>query len=301
MPRRLENIIVPLLTPLDADERIDVPALWRMVDFLVDAKVDAIFVLGSNGEGPALRPVERRRLALETVQAVAGRCAVIAGAIEPSTTRIIDEIHNLSGCGLDGFVATTPYYYSGYSDAELITHFRAIAAMAPAPLLVYNIPQNTRIALRASVLRALVGTPNIAGLKDSSGDWTEFQALLLDPARPRDFAMLQGMQSLSAVSMLAGADGLVPSFANVHPGLLVDLCAAARAGRTEEALRNQATLDRMLAVRGRAIQHANKLVASRMGLMQDHVTRPLPRMTAAEADAFLDATEATGFPYPIPA
>ena len=92
MARRFENVIVPMLSPLTADERIDLPALRRMVDFLLDARVDAIFVLGSNGEGPALRPSERRRLATETVQAVAGRCAVIAGAIEPSTSRVIDEI-----------------------------------------------------------------------------------------------------------------------------------------------------------------------------------------------------------------
>jgi len=298
MPRRFENVVVPLLTPLSADERIDVPALRRMVEFMVATHVDSIFVLGSNGEGPALRPSERRRLAEETVRAVNGRCAVIAGAIEPSTARVVDEIRNLDGCGLDGFVATTPFYYSGYSDAELAAHFRTIAGAAPAPLLLYNIPQNTRVVLRASVVRALTGTPNIAGLKDSSGDWTEFQALLLDPARPRDFSMLQGMQSLSAVSMLAGADGLVPSFANVHPKLLVDLCAAARAGRVDEALRHQGTLDRMLAVRGRAILHANKVVASRMRLMEDHVTQPMPRMSPAEASAFLDATEAAGFSYP---
>jgi len=299
MARRIENVIVPLLTPLRGDERIDVAALRRLVDFLVGARVDAIFVLGSNGEGPALRPAERRRLATETVQAAAGRCAVIAGALEPSTTRIVDEIDNLSGCGLDGFVATTPYYYSGYSDAELVAHFRAIADHAPAPLLLYNIPQNTRVVLPAPVVRALVDTPNIAGLKDSSGDWTLFQSLLLDPARPRSFRMLQGMQSLSAVSMLAGADGLIPAFANVHPSLLVDLCAAGRSGRIDEALRHQAVLDRMLAVRGRAVLHANKLMASRLGLMEDHVTRPLPRMSAAEVKAFLAATEAAGFAYPV--
>ncbi len=111
--------------------------------------------------------------------------------------------------------------------------------------------------------------------------------------------MLQGMQSLSAVSMLAGADGLVPGFANVHPALLVDLCSAARAGRLSDALRHQAMLDRMLAVRGRAVLHANKVLASRLGLIQDHVAHPLPRMTKAEATAFLAATEAAGFSYPV--
>ncbi|MET0682045.1 MAG: dihydrodipicolinate synthase family protein [Casimicrobiaceae bacterium] len=297
MPRRIQNVVVPLLTPLDADEHIDMASLRRMVDFLIAGNVDAIFVLGSIGEGPALRPAERRKLALETVRAVAGRCAVIAGAIEPSTARIIDEIDNLSGVGLDGFVATTPFYYSGYSDADLVAHFRAIAARAPAPLIAYNIPQNTKIALRSAVVRALAGIPNIAGLKDSSGDWTEFQATLLDRSRPRDFVVLQGMQQLSAVSMLAGADGLVPGMANVHPALLVDLCTAARAGRIADAMHHQATLDRLLAVRGRATQHANKLMASRRGLMQDHVTHPLPRMTDAEASAFLEAAAAVA---PLP-
>lgn len=301
MVRRLENVVVPLLTPLDAHERIDVSALRRTVEFLLAARVGALFVLGSNGEGPALRPAERRRLAEETVRAVDGRCAVIAGALEPSTARVKDEIDNLAGCGLDAYVVTTPYYYSGYGDAELVAHFRTVAAAAPAPVLAYNIPQNTRVPLRAPVVRALAGIPNIVGLKDSSGDWTEFQAALLDPARPRDFVMLQGMHSLSAASLLAGADGLVPSFANVRPALLVDLCAAARAGRIDEALRHQATLDRMLEARGRAFLHANKLLAARLGLMQDHVTHPMPRMSAAEGAAFLDASRAAGFEFPAQA
>jgi 4-hydroxy-tetrahydrodipicolinate synthase len=298
MSVRFKDVIVPLLTPLDADERIDRPALLRTIEFLIGAGVHGIFVLGSNGEGPALRPAERKRLVVETVAAVAGRVDVIAGAIEPSTARVIDEIGNLADCGLAGFVATTPFYYSGYSDTELVAHFRASADAAPAPLLVYNIPQNTKIPVRAAVVAALAGTPNVAGLKDSSGDWTEFQSMLLDPRRPRDFVMLQGMQSLSAVSMLVGADGLIPGHANVCPELLVQLCNAARSGRMDEALAKQAQLDRLLAIRGRAVLHANKLVASRLGLMQDNVTRPLPRLSAAEAEMFLRATAAAGIEFP---
>ena len=158
MSQQFANVIVPLLTPLDANERIDVDALRRMVAFQLRAGVDAIFVLGSNGEGPALRPSERGTLAQETVRAVAGRCAVIAGAIEVSTARVIDEIDNLAGCGLDGFVATTPFYYSGHSDADLVAHFRAIAAHAPAPVLVYNIPQNSKVASCARPCCALYST-----------------------------------------------------------------------------------------------------------------------------------------------
>ncbi len=294
MSKRFAGVIVPMLTPIDSEERLDRPSLRRMVEFQVAAGVDAIFILGSNGEGPALRPAERKALAVETVAAVGGRIPVIAGAIEPSTGRVIDEIRNLGDCGLAGFVATTPFYYSGYSDGELVEHFRAIADAAPAPLLIYNIPQNTRVPIRAPVVAALAGAANVAGLKDSSGDWTEFQAMLLDPRRPRSFTMLQGLQSLSVVSLLAGADGLIPGYANVHPRLLVELLAAVRSGRTADALARQATLDRLLSVRGRALVHANKIVAAKLGLMQEHVTRPLPRLTKAEAEAFLKASAAAG-------
>jgi dihydrodipicolinate synthase/N-acetylneuraminate lyase len=106
--------------------------------------------------------------------------------------------------------------------------------------------------------------------------------------------MLQGLQSLSAVSLLAGAHGLIPGYANVSPSLLVDLARAVAEGRNADAFACQARLDRLLSIRGRALVHANKIVAEALGLMQAHVTRPMPRLSPQEASKLLTAVEEAG-------
>ena len=298
MKRLFSGVIVPTLTPLTADEGLDRDAIPRFVDFLVDAGVDGLFILGSNGEGATLRSSVREALAETTVEAAGGRVPVIAGVLETATVRVVEQMRALDGRGLAGFVVTTPYYFSSWSkDGELYDHFRRITEAADLPVLLYNIPQMTGVALTANLVRRVAGITNVAGLKDSSGDWTEFQDLLLD--RPNeDFALLQGLQSLSVASLAAGADGLIPGYANVHPRLLVELVEMVRMGDLTRAFTLQARLDRLLRIRGRAILHANKVVARALGLMQDHVTAPLPHLTPAEARAFLDASIAAGLPLP---
>lgn len=294
---RFAGLIVPMLTPLDADERLDRPAVTRLVDFLIGGGTDLLFILGTNGEGATLRPAVRLALAEATVEAARGRVPVVAGALEPGTVRVIEEIRALAGRGLAGYVATLPYYFPWYGEGELRDHFRRIADAADRPLLLYNIPQVTKLALKAEAVLQLSQHPNIAGIKDSSGDWAEFQAVLLrrpDPA----FAILQGAHPLSAVSLLAGADGLVPGYANMYPRLLADMLAAVRQGDPRAALGHQARLDQLLRVRGRANIHANKLLCKVLGLMDDHVTAPLPRLTAPEVERFLAECTAAGFPFP---
>jgi 4-hydroxy-tetrahydrodipicolinate synthase len=281
------GLIVPMLTPLDDKERIDVYSLGRLVNFLIESGVHGIFVLGSTGEGPSLRADQRRILAIETVKAAAGRVPILGGVLEPSTARVIDEMERLADCGLSAYVATTPYYFSGHSQAELATHFRTLAANSPLPILLYNIPQNTRLEIRRGMLLDLVGHPNIVGLKDSSGNWPELQAFLLNRDRPRDFVVLQGVQTLSTVSLIAGCDGLVPGQGNISPRLLLDLLAAAQSGDLLRAFALQAQLDTLVAQRGRAFIHANKLMASSIGLIDDNVSASLPRLNADEAKLLL--------------
>lgn len=298
MSAQFNGVIVAMLTPLNSEERVDHPSLRRLVEHLIAGGVDGLFILGSNGEGPSLRPAVRHELAEATVEAASGRVRVIAGALETSTARAIDEIRSLSGCGLAGYVATTPFYFGGYSPCELQDHFYRIADASKLPVLLYNIPQNTKIALKAELVLRLAEHPNIAGVKDSSGDWAEFQTILLGRRNP-DFAVLQGVHQMSVVSLLAGADGLVPGYANIYPRLLTALVAAVRAHDLRAAFAHQAHLDRLLQIRGRANIHANKLLCSRMGLMQDHVTSPLPRMQEEEASRFIAASVAAGLPLAV--
>jgi 4-hydroxy-tetrahydrodipicolinate synthase len=298
--RRFYGVVPPTITALDADERLDRAGMARLVEYQISSGVHGIFVLGTNGEGPCLRDAVRREVCEVAVEAARGRVPVIAGVLQPSTARIVDDVKLLESSGIAAVVATTPYYFGGYNDDELVGHYRRLADATDLPILIYNIPQNTKVPVKASAVLKIAEDPRIAGIKDSSGDWQEVQRLILE--RPReDFVVLQGNQQMAAISLVLGADGLVPGFANVHPRMLSDLYAAVQRGATAEAFGIQKQVDAFLRIRGRATLHGTKLLAAHLGLIDPNLTSPLPRMNPDEAKRYLDACLAAGFPSQVPA
>jgi len=297
MDKAFSGIIPPMLTPLTPDERIDVPAVGRLVDFLIGHGVHGLFILGSIGEGAFLRAAEKRKLAEATVAAAAGRVPVIAGVLECSTERVIEEMALLALPGIAAFVVTTPYYYGGFAPRDLREHFHRVAAAADRPVLAYNIPQNTHVAMKAELMLELASVPNVAGIKDSAGDWFEDQTILCQP-RPAGFAVFQGNQVYAGVSLLAGADGLVPGHANIWPDLLVGMYDAACRKEMAPVFSAQARLNALMTLRARAPIHTFKVVAQALGLMGDTVAAPLHRLTAEEMQQCVAAHAAIGVPLP---
>lgn len=290
------GVYPPVITPLTEDEELDHEGVRKHIDFVVNAGVDGIFILGSIGEGPFVRPSVAAAMAEATVEAVAGRVPVIAGVIEPSTSRTIDAVKNLSGRGLAGYVAAAPFYFGGYVNRELDKHFRKIADAADLPVLLYNIPVNTKTPMNADLVLGLQNHPNIAGIKDSSGDWPEVQPVLLN--KEKDFVFLQGNQYMCAVSLMMGAEGLVPGHANVWPRLVVDLMKAGKEKDWPALFKLQNTLDKLVKLRGRAPNYTYKIVTKAMGLTQDYVSTPLPVLTPEETDRFIKASIELGVPIP---
>ena len=290
------GVYPPVITPLTADEELDRQGVKRHIDFVVDSGVDGIFVLGSIGEGPFVRPSVAAAMVEATVEAVASRVPVIAGVIEPSTARTIDAVKNLSGRGLAGYVAAAPFYFGGYVNRELDKHFRKIADAADLPVLLYNIPINTKTPMNADLVLGLQNHPNIVGIKDSSGDWPEVQPVLLN--KEKDFVFLQGNQFMCAVSLMMGAEGLVPGHANVWPKLIVDLMKAGKEKDFKTLFALQNTLDKLVRLRGRAPNHTYKIVTKAMGLTEDYVSTPLPMLTPEERDKFIKSSIELGVPIP---
>jgi 4-hydroxy-tetrahydrodipicolinate synthase len=289
------GIIPPMLTPLTPDERIDCPAVERLVNFLIGHGVHGLFILGSIGEGAFLRPAEKRTLAEATIAAARGRVPVIVGVLEPGTEKVIEGMRLLALPGIAAYVVTTPYYYGGFSPTHLREHFRRVASAADRPILAYNIPQNTHVTMKADLMCELADVPNIAGVKDSAGDWLEDQVLLLRPRRT-GFAIFQGNQVYAGVSLLAGADGLVPGHANIWPDLLVQMYDAALRKELAPVWHAQARLNELMTLRARAPIHTFKVVAQALGLMGDTVVAPLPRLSAEEARQCVTAHRAIGLP-----
>ncbi len=295
METTFTGIIPPMLTPLTPDERIDGPAVERLVNFLIGHGVHGLFILGSIGEGAFLRAGEKRALVDATVMAAAGRVPVIVGLLETGTERVIEEMHRLANPGVAAYVVTTPYYYGGFAPGNLRAHFGRVAGAADRPILAYNIPQNTHVTMKADLMLELADLPNIAGVKDSAGDWFEDQLLLLQPRRA-GFAVFQGNQVYAGVSLLAGADGLVPGHANIWPDLLVGMYEAALRKELPPVWHAQARLNDLMTLRARAPIHTFKVIAQALGLMGDTVAAPLPRMSAEEARQSIKAHAAIGLP-----
>ena len=295
METRFAGIIPPMLTPLTREECVDRPAVDRLVDFLVGHGVHGLFILGSIGEGAFLRPGEKRALVEATVAAAAGRVPVIVGLLETGTERVIEEMGRLAHPGVAAWVVTTPYYYGGFAAGGLREHFRRVATAADRPILAYNIPQNTHVTMKADLMAELADLPNIVGVKDSAGDWFEDQLLLLRPRRA-GFSVFQGNQAYAGVSLLAGADGLVPGHANIWPDLLVGMYDAVLRKELPPVWHAQARLNDLMTLRARAPIHTFKVIAQALGLMGDTVAAPLPRMSAEEARQSIKAHAAIGLP-----
>src|SRR5215216_3580640 len=124
--RRFYGVVPPTVTALDADERLDRAGMARLVDYQIQGGVHGIFVLGTNGEGPCLRDAVRREVCEVAVDAAKGRVPVIAGVLQPSTARIIDDVKLLEGTGIAAVAVTPPDYLAVYNHDDLLAQYRPI-------------------------------------------------------------------------------------------------------------------------------------------------------------------------------
>ena len=240
------GIVCPLVTPLTADGGLDEAVLRALIDALVPT-LDGLFVLGSSGELTWLPDEVAVRAARVAVEQVGGRIPVYVGVGDTGLTRTLTRAERLADVGADFLVVAAPFYYTVSAEASVVGYFEAVAERAAAPVVLYNIPQNTHVALGPSTVRRLAAHPNIVGIKDSAGDWIAFDSFLA--LRAEDFSVMQGREHLAAISLWAGADGVISAMANFAPRLLQALAASIRDERPRaESLALQATIGELAAV-----------------------------------------------------
>lgn len=239
------GIVCPLVTPLTTDGRLDEPVLRSLIDALVP-DLDGLFVLGSSGELTWLPDDVAQRVALVAVDQVGGRIPVYVGVGDTGLARTLARADRLAA-GADYLVVTAPFYYNVADEARVVEHFVAVADRAAAPVLLYNIPQNTHLPLSPSVVGHLAEHPNVVGIKDSAGEWFAFERFLA--LRSDGFSVLQGREQMAAVSLWSGGDGVISAMANFAPRLLRDLAASVRDERPRrESFVLQARVNELAAV-----------------------------------------------------
>ena len=137
---KAEGIIVPLLTPVNEDESINNDALERLINYVIEGGVDAIFVMGSSGEFARFDTDFRFQTIRAAVEIVNGRVPVYAGVSDCGTRRVLRHVENAEKAKADAVVVTLPYYFPIRNDDEAYQHFSLVAANTGLPVVLYNIP-----------------------------------------------------------------------------------------------------------------------------------------------------------------
>jgi 4-hydroxy-tetrahydrodipicolinate synthase len=229
----LHGIFVPMLTPLDDDERVDEPSLRRLVDFLVDAGVHGIWAMGTTGEFACLSQAERARAVEATVEQVNGRVPVIANIGDGSTGLALRHAEHAKRAGADALALTPPHYYPHSMD-EMLVHYRAMKQAYPdLPLFVYNIPQTVKVKMALGTTLQLAREGTVQGIKDSQNDLRWFRMLVQSirgDGLEDQFRMFLGTRILIDAGAVIGAHGAIPATSNVAPAASAEAWEAAVRG-----------------------------------------------------------------------
>ncbi len=217
------GIIPPIVTPFKEDGSIDYSTYRRMINHLIENGVHGIFPMGTSGEFYAVSEDEYKRLLEVTVEEVAGRTGVYAGANHITTrgvVRLADICSRIKG--IDALSVLTPMFVS-QSQKELYEYYSTIAKNTDLPIVMYNNKPKTNVTIEPETVAKLSEIPNIVGIKDSTGDFTNTAEYIRLTRHRNDFSVLLGRDTLIFAGLCQGAAGAIATCANVAPRLVADI------------------------------------------------------------------------------
>ena len=219
------GVATALVTPF-CEDGLDLKSLAGLLERQVAAGVGAVVLAGTTGESPTLTYAEYRELLSFAKKVLAGRLPLIAGCGANCTARACELAAIAENCGADGLLAVTPYYNKA-SARGVYLHYKEITAAASLPLLVYNVPARTGLALGMEHYRMLAALPGVQGVKEASGDLSLLAALCAECGER--FAIYTGNDEQTVAAMKVGARGVISVCSNLDPGgmrALTDACLA---------------------------------------------------------------------------
>ncbi len=265
--------MVALVTPMDAQGRLDWDSLTQLVDFQLREGTNAIVAVGTTGESATLDVEEHVAVIRHVVKQVAGRIPVIAGTGANSTREAIELTAAAKEAGADACLLVTPYYNKPTQEG-LYLHHKAIAEAVAIPQILYNVPGRTACDMLPDTIARLSEVPNIIGVKEATGDLVRGKEVLDKVAS--GFLTFSGDDATAVELMLMGAKGNISVTANVAPRAMSELCALAMRGEAEAA---RAINERLMPLHQKLFCEANpipvKFALHAMGLIPEGIRLPL--------------------------
>ncbi|MBI5475360.1 MAG: 4-hydroxy-tetrahydrodipicolinate synthase [Ignavibacteriales bacterium] len=267
-----------LVTPFTESGDLDIKALKNIVDFQIKGKVEAIIPAGTTGESATLSEDEQAEVVKTVVRRADGKAKIIAGAGSNSTHHAIVLAKRMLAQGADGILSVCPYYNKPTQEG-FYRHYAAIAEQIDAPIVMYNVPGRTASNMNAATtLRLANDFPNIAGIKEASGNFGQIMEILRD--RPEGFAVWSGDDAVTLPLMSLGADGIVSVVSNETPKMFSDMVRLCLKKDFSKALRlHNSLLDLMNFNFIESSPIPVKAAMTMMGLIEENYRLPLLPMS----------------------
>ena len=292
----ITGIIPPMVTPFDAEGRVD-EALHRAdVRALLAAGVHGLAVCGSTGEGHAVTTEETRAITKATMEETDGRVPVITGIITNSTQAAIERASAVADLGVAAPQVTPVHYLFRPDDDAMVRHFDTLAQATGLPVIIYNVVPWSYLSpeLLTRILRDVDG---VIGVKQSAGDMKLLADLLFltdtDWAREKGVRILSAVDALLYPSFSLGAHGSVAAILTAAPGLCVELWNAVRDGNQSRARELHTLLLQIWNAISADNLPANVKTAMKLqGRGGGNPRAPMPASSEAQTEAIAAALEA---------
>lgn len=288
----IQGSIVAIVTPMQPDGKLDIPALRALIDWHVAEGTDGIVIVGTTGESPTVTVEEHCELVRIAVEHANKRVPVIAGTGGNSTAEAIELTRFAKQVGADASLQVVPYYNRPTQEG-LYQHFKKIAESVDLPVILYNVPGRTVADMSNDTIVRLSEIPGIIGVKDATGNIGRGTDLLRQV--PKSFSVYSGDDITAMALMFCGARGNISVTANVAPRAMHELCEAAMNGRIPEAI---AINNRLLPLHNSLFVAPNpvpvKWALVEMGRMTDGIRLPLVPLAPEFHDAVRGAMAESG-------
>lgn len=206
LQQKLKGTGVALVTPFKANGHLDFNGLGKLIDHCINGGVEYLVSLGTTGESATQSKEEKLEVLNFTIAHNKGRVPVIAGFGGNDTHAVIKDIEAFHFNGVDAILSVSPYY-SKPTQAGIIAHYKAIAAAAPRPVILYNVPGRTGSNMAAETTIALSAEKNIIGIKEASGNFGQCMQIVMNT--PKDFLKISGDDNITLPLIALGFDGVI--------------------------------------------------------------------------------------------
>jgi 4-hydroxy-tetrahydrodipicolinate synthase len=288
----ISGSIVAIVTPMHEDGSLDFPGLRKLIDWHIAEGTDSIVIVGTTGESPTVTVEEHCELIKVAVDQAAKRIPIIAGTGGNSTAEAIELTRFAREVGADASLSVVPYYNRPTQEG-MVRHFTAIAEAVDIPVILYNVPGRTVADMNNDTIVRLAGVPGIVGVKDATGNIGRGTELLRKV--PKSFAVYSGDDPTAMALMFCGGHGNISVTANVAPRAMHELCVAAMAGRTAEAV---AINNKLLPLHNKLFVEPNpvpvKWALTQMGLISSGIRLPLVGLSSECHDTVRAALRESG-------